>query len=108
LLTLSIRLDVALESARGSDCAELTECINHDRCRIHTCCYAEMFPMKHVSLTFAPATLPPIQITLLAVVTLAAVFAPKATLPPPVPLNASARLPTAVLLSPAVLFIRAL
>jgi hypothetical protein len=68
----------------------------------------KMFPIKQVLLTFAAATLLPIQITLSAVVTLLPVFAPKAMLPLPVLLNASARLPTAVLLLPVVLFIRAL
>ena len=59
-----------------------------------------MRPMKQLLSTFAPDV--PIQVTLLAVVTLPPAFWPKATLPLPVLLT-SALLPTAVLLLPVSL-----
>jgi hypothetical protein len=91
---------------RDEATVKLDVCIDHHR----YCPYlllSKIFPIKQLLLTFAAGTLLPIQITLLAVVTLLPALAPKATLPLPVPLNASARLPTAVL-SPVVLFISAL
>src|SRR6476660_8614539 len=61
-----------------------------------------MLPIKQVLLTFAPETLAPIQITLLAVVTLPPAPAPKAVLVPPVVSRSNACTPTAVLKLPVV------
>src|SRR5207248_10524756 len=65
--------------------------------------WPKMFPIKQLSSTLFPATLAPIQMTLLAVVTFWPASLPKAILELPVVLLGSALSPIAVFATPAVL-----
>src|SRR4030095_10770751 len=93
--------NVFLKAARRIHRAELTGGVDQHWYRVSMCCcYPRIFPIKQLSLTSAPEE--PIQITLLAAVTLNPALTPRAIFKLPVLLS-SALVPTAVLSLPVVL-----
>ena len=108
-LALLHRFNLFFESPRGTGRAELAgESISTGIASAFAIAGPGMLPIKQLLLTFAPETSSPIQITLLAVVTLLQAKTPKAVLPLPVVLFSSAKAPLAMLSAPVVLLASAL